>query len=63
MQFPLCLAWTITIHKSQGLTLQHSVINLGNKEFATDLTFVGISRVRALADLLFDSAISFDNKD
>ncbi|CAG8666979.1 16356_t:CDS:2 [Cetraspora pellucida] len=53
MQFSLCLAWAITIHKSQGLTLQHAIINLGNKEFATGLTFVGISRVHALTDLLF----------
>ncbi|CAG8597262.1 6136_t:CDS:2, partial [Cetraspora pellucida] len=45
MQFPLCLAWAITIHKSQGLTLSQAVIDIGNKEFAIGLTFVAISRV------------------
>ncbi|RIB16103.1 hypothetical protein C2G38_2190908 [Gigaspora rosea] len=60
IQFPLCLAWAITIHKSQDLTLPQAVINLGNREFALSLTFVGVSSVRTLDDLLFDSAFTFE---
>ena len=48
---PLKLAWAITVHKAQGLTLDKVVIE---KEFSSGLTFVACSRVRRLSDLLFD---------
>ena len=31
-QIPLCMAWALTIHKSQGLTLQRATIDIGNVE-------------------------------
>ena len=53
LQLPLKLAWAVTIHKSQGLTLDKVVIDVGKEEFSTGLTFVACSRVRHLQDLLF----------
>ena len=59
LQLPLKLAWAITIHKAQGLTLDKVFINVGKKEFSTGLTFVACSRVRCLNDLLFDPPFPF----
>ena len=53
IQLPLKLAWAVTIHKSQGLTLDKAVIDVGKKEFSPGLTFVACSRVRQLENLLF----------
>ena len=53
LQLPLKLAWAVTIHKSQGLTLNKVVIHVGNREFSAGLTFVACSRVRQLEDLIF----------
>src|ERR1700761_1916685 len=52
-QVPLRLAWGVTIHKSQGLTLPKIKIGLGTSEFAVGLTFVGLSRVKTLSDIMF----------
>lgn len=49
----------MTIHKSQGLTLNKVVIDVGKKEFSTGLTFVACSRVRQLQDLLFTPPFTY----
>jgi ATP-dependent DNA helicase PIF1 len=54
-QLPLNMAWGITIHKSQGLTLEHAVIELGRSDFSAGLSFVAISRVKSLKGLAFRS--------
>ena len=59
LQLPLKLAWAVTIHKSQGLTLDKVVIDVGKREFSTGLTFVACSRVRQLKDLLFTPPFTF----
>ena len=45
-QFPLRLAYTVTIHKSQGMTLDRVVADLGDKELTIGLSYVAASRVR-----------------
>lgn len=44
-QFPMKLAWSLTIHKSQGMTLDNVVVDLGG-HFAPGQTYVALSRVR-----------------
>jgi hypothetical protein len=46
VQLPLTHAWAATIHKAQGQTFDHALVDLGNGAFASGQTYVAVSRCR-----------------
>ncbi|GAA1528088.1 ATP-dependent exoDNAse (exonuclease V) alpha subunit [Agromyces terreus] len=67
-QFPLRLAWAVTIHKSQGASYDTAIVDLGPRVFSPGQTYVALSRLTALdglylsrplrpSDILVDPAV------
>jgi ATP-dependent exoDNAse (exonuclease V) alpha subunit len=69
VQFPLRLAWAVTIHKSQGKSYDRAIVDLGPRSFAPGQTYVALSRITALdglyltrplrpSDIIVDEAVT-----
>ncbi|MFH0886564.1 MAG: WYL domain-containing protein, partial [bacterium] len=57
-QLPLKLAWAVTIHKSQGLTFDKVMIDIGNGTFAHGQLYVALSRCRTLGGMVLMKRIA-----
>lgn len=57
-QFPIRLAWAITVHKSQGQTFERVVFDLENHAFAHGQIYVGLSRCKSMENLYLSREIT-----
>jgi ATP-dependent exoDNAse (exonuclease V) alpha subunit len=56
-QYPLTLAWAITIHKSQGKTFEKIIVDMGKGAFAAGQTYVALSRCKTLDGIILTRPI------
>lgn len=54
-QYPLILAWAVTIHKAQGATIDEAFIDLGNSIFTEGQSYVALSRLKTIEGLYLKS--------
>ena len=61
-QYPIKLAWAVTIHKSQGQTFENVILNLDTGSFAHGQTYVALSRVVSLEGLYLTRRIKMSDE-
>ena len=59
-QFPLAIAFAITVHKSQGLSVEKAVVDISGTEFTSGLNYVAVSRLKTIEGLLFERPFDLD---
>jgi ATP-dependent DNA helicase PIF1 len=57
VQFPLMLAWSVSIHKMQGATLDYCIIDLGTSLFACGMGYVALSRCKTVSGIFIVNLI------
>lgn len=57
-QLPVALGWAITIHKSQGITLEHLTLDLGGGTFASGQLYVALSRAKSIEGITLAKPIA-----
>ena len=57
---PIIPAYAISIHNSQGMSLDRVILNIGDKEDSVGITYTGMSRVRKFRNLAFKPMPNFD---
>ena len=60
-QFPVQLAWAMTVHKAQGQTLEKAVVSFEDPHFAEGQAYVALSRVRKPEDLFLKGYLGFES--
>ncbi|MBR5331929.1 MAG: AAA family ATPase [Muribaculaceae bacterium] len=58
-QYPLKLAWALTIHKSQGLTFNNVIIDFGQGAFSSGQSYVALSRCTSIDGLVLKSNLNY----
>ncbi|KAH0826840.1 hypothetical protein AYO21_07253 [Fonsecaea monophora] len=59
-QFPVTVAYAITVHKAQGMTVERAVLDLTERDFAAGLSYVAVSRVKTLSGILFKESFDYE---
>ncbi len=56
----MSIAFAITVHKAQGVTLEQAILDISGMEFTASLNYVAISRVKSKEGLLFDTPFDYN---
>ena len=58
---PLSMGYAISIHNSQGRSMDNLIVNIGSNEFANGLTYTALSRIRKFENLFFEPVLCPNN--